>query len=81
MWGTGGGAPGSLAPIGGRGPIEGAPHLLPQRTVIAAAVATGGPTVYVLFPDKMLEFYTNINPGLMPDGGLQPPLTCSGRTG
>lgn len=29
---------------------------------------------------KMLEFYTNINPGLMPEG-MQPPLTCAGRTG
>lgn len=32
------------------------------------------------FMKKMLEFYTNINPGLMPEG-MQPPLTCAGRTG
>lgn len=29
---------------------------------------------------KMLEFYTNINPGLMQES-MQPPLSCANRTG
>ncbi|CAG9137294.1 unnamed protein product [Plutella xylostella] len=33
-----------------------------------------------VFMDKMLEFYTNITPGLMPESGNQPPLNYSGRT-
>lgn len=29
---------------------------------------------------KMLEFYTNINPGLIQES-MQPPLSCANRTG
>lgn len=52
-------------------------------TVTASAHASTTVKVDIrdFYMKKMLEFYTNINSGLIPEPGIQPPLSCAGRTG